>query len=180
MTDRTTFALAFAGALAAVLAIHLLHFPGSVPDFREASNGGVLLDVSPAFTVDATYERLRGYGEAGRRNYRFRNLTVDLVLPLSLLPFLVMFMRRALTPLPPGPLRVTLLSLPFLYVIFDLAENASVLALLAHYPHRLELLAEVLPYLTMIKRAASLLALLVPAVGMAVRWLRRRSHPQTG
>src|SRR5207244_1419687 len=102
------------------------------------------------------YQRLSGYGEAGRRNYWFRNLTVDIVLPLSVLPFLFLLMRRAVTPLSRHRfIRAFLLSLPFVYMMFDLLENSAVLVLFANYPERLDLLARSLPYATMIKRAAS-------------------------
>jgi hypothetical protein len=83
MTTQKTFVIAGVWALLVVLAVHFLQFPGSVPDFTRASGGGVLLDASPAFTPDATFERLAAYGEAGRQNYSFRNVTVDVLLPLS-------------------------------------------------------------------------------------------------
>jgi len=73
-------------------------------------------------------------------------------------------------------LRALLLSLPFVYVLVDLLENGTVLRLLANYPERLVLLASGLPYVTMIKRAASLLALTVPVSLLAFQFLRTRSH----
>lgn len=88
MTKRLTFLLAFIFAFLVVFAIHFLNFLGSVPRFKELSGGGVLLDQTPSFNVDAVYQRLGDYGETGRKSYRFRNLTVDIILPLSLLPFL--------------------------------------------------------------------------------------------
>lgn len=67
-------------AIGVVFAVHWLQFPGSVPDFQRASAGGTLLDAVPAFTEDETYRRLAHYGEEGRRNYAFRNVTVDVLL----------------------------------------------------------------------------------------------------
>jgi hypothetical protein len=175
MNTRTVFLVASVWALLVVGAVHSLQFRGSVPDFTRASGGGVLLDAVPAFTPDATYERLTGYGEEGRRNYSFRNLTIDVLLPLSVLPFLWLLIRRAasgskLT----RPLRAFLLALPFVYVAFDVLENASVLALLAEYPGRLNMLAASLPYTTVIKRAASLLALAIPLGLFGFELVRRR------
>jgi hypothetical protein len=67
-------------------------------------------------------------------------------------------------------------SVPFIYVMFDLIENATVLRLIATYPDRLDLLASSLPYTTIIKRAASLLAIGVPLGVLCFRtW--RRSFP---
>lgn len=76
-----------------MFSVHALDFPGSVPNFRNRSGGGILLDIKPAFSEAGVYERLDSYGEEGRRIYSFRNATVDVVLPLSLLPFLFLFMR---------------------------------------------------------------------------------------
>lgn len=172
------FVATFLWAISVVLAVHLLQFPGSVPDFERASGGGKLLDVMPSFSVDDVYSRLEQYGEGGRVNYFFRDLSVDVILPLSLLPFLFLLMRRAISRLSLGRMaRASLLSIPFAYVGFDLAENASVLALLASYPQRLTTLAAVLPHLTVIKRVASMLAILLPLLILTIAGFqtRRRS-----
>jgi len=158
------------------VAVHLLEFPGSVPDFEKKSGGGVLLDAKPSFSEDGVYDRLEAYGELGRRNYAFRNATVDVLLPFSVLPFLVLLMRDSIRRLHfRRATQVVLLSLPLVYVIFDLAENGSVLVLLARYPERLTFFAAVLPYLTVIKRGASLLAIAVPIFALAVVFLRQRT-----
>jgi hypothetical protein len=175
----TVKAIVFAGvsAFLVVFAVHFLDFPGSVPRFEALSRGGVLLDVSPSFTVDAIYERLSGYGEAGRQSYSFRNVTVDFLLPLSLLPFLFLLMRKAITSLRLSHfLRVSLLVVPFAYVLFDLAENAAVLVLLVNYPERLNFLARALPYVTSVKRVASLLAIFAPLLIFGARFLRGKFH----
>lgn len=134
------------------------------------------MDASPAFTVDGVYQRLGEYGDEGRRNYAFRNVTVDVLLPLSVVPFLFLLMVRALKPTALGRLvRATLLALPLIYLIFDLLENTVVLVLLKNYPERLEMLAATLPYLTIIKRVASLLAIGVPLTMLGVRSVRIRN-----
>ena len=177
MRTRKALALTFVWALFVVVAVHFVQFPGSVPDFTSVSGGGTLLDAVPAFTPDATYQRLADYGEAGRRNYAFRNVTVDVLLPLSVLPFLFLLMLRAVTPLARHRIiRALLLSLPFVYVIFDLLENSAVLVLLANYPERLDRLAGSLAYVTMVKRVASLLALLAPLALWISARLRTAKH----
>jgi hypothetical protein len=172
--------LAFAWAFLAVYGVHFLHFPGSVPDFEQVTNGSKLLDVAPSFTVAGVYEQLEGYGDEGRRNYAFRNVTVDVALPLSLLPFLWLFMRAATAWLPSRGLRVALIAIPFIYVAFDLVENAAVLTLLRSYPSRMEFLAASLPYVTMVKRVASLLAVFGPLIMLALRWRRSRKSLLAG
>jgi hypothetical protein len=174
MGTRAIFVAALVWAVLVVFAVHFLDFPGSVPNFQHVSGGGTLLDASPAFTADGVYQRLGEFGAEGRRNYWFRNLTVDILLPLSVLPFLLLLMRRAVTPLGLGRfLRVTFLALPLAYVAFDLLENSVVLVLLGNYPERLEMLAASLPYATIVKRIASLLAVGVPLTLLAVHSMRR-------
>lgn len=173
MNRRIAFWPALILALAVTLGVHLLMFPGSVPDFVRASGGGTLLDAKPAFSENALYKRLEAFGEEGRRNYRLRNLTVDVLLPLSVLPFLILLSRRAVERLlQRGLLSGLILAAPFVYVTFDLIENAVVLALLARFPDRWPTLSAVLPVATVIKRTASLLALLLPvAVLVYRRWI---------
>jgi hypothetical protein len=177
MRSPKIFVLTLVWAALIVLVVHLVDFPGSVPNFTEVSGGGALLDAVPAFTADEVYARLTGYGKEGRLNYSFRNVTVDVLLPLSVLPFLVLLAVRAARPLSRRRiLRLLLVSVPFVYVLFDFLENATVLRLVAIYPDRLDFLASSLPYTTMIKRAASLLAIGVPLGMLGFRsW--RRSFP---
>jgi hypothetical protein len=173
MTKRRAFIFAFVLAFLVVFAVHFLDFPGSLPRFKETSGGGVLLDQSPLFTVDAIYERLLDYGEEGRKNYAFRNVTVDILLPLSLLPFLFLLMFHAVRSLQLNrSLRVLLLSFPFVFVIFDFAENADVLVLLNNYPKRIDFMARLLPYVTSVKLLALLLSLFLPVGIFGIRFLR--------
>jgi hypothetical protein len=65
------------------------------------------------------------------------------------------------------------LSVPFVYVAFDLLENASVLALLANYPERMDVLAASLPYTTVVKRAASVFAVGIPLAMLGFLFVRR-------
>lgn len=174
MMRRMLFPLTFLFALLLVVGVHALDFPGSVADFTRSSGGGVLLDVEPSFSEAAIYERLAAYGEAGRANYAFRNMTIDVLLPLGLLPFLYLFAQRALARHAVGRAhRALLLSPPLVYVIFDLAENAMVLILLAHFPSHVPLAAAVLPFLSLVKRAGSLLALVVPLLVFGISFARR-------
>jgi hypothetical protein len=173
-------AAAFALAIVVFIAVHFVSFPGSVPDFRRASGGGTLLDMTPEFSEDALYARLTGYGAEGRSSYAFRNVTVDVLLPFALLPFLFLWMRSALDRLSLGRWSLALLlAIPVLYVIFDLVENGLVLTMLAKFPLRMHLLASVLPYVTIIKRAASMVAILGPLLIFAfafIRTQRARRH----
>ena len=175
MNTRSAFVIAGVWALAVAVAVHTLQFPGSVPDFAKATGGGILLDAVPAFSADEVYERLESYGASGRRNYLFRNVTVDVLLPLSVVPFLFLFMRRGLKRASLAPMaRIFLLSVPLVYVAFDLVENGSVVMLLSQYPARVDALAASLPYLTIVKRLASIAALIAPVVMFGVAYVRQK------
>jgi hypothetical protein len=178
MMTRRLFVAALLWAMLVVSAVHFARFPGSVPDFVKASGGGVLLDVSPSFSTEEIYQRLVNYGEEGRSNYFFRNLTVDILLPLSVLPFLYLLMLHALNLISVGSRgRILLFSLPFVYVLFDLAENGAVVTLLSSFPDRVHSVAMALPFLTSVKRAASVLAIVIPVSiygFLLVRWWLRR------
>lgn len=168
---RATFAI----AIIVFVAVHFFSFRGSVPDFRRASGGGTLLDMTPEFSEDALYARLAGYGEEGRANYAFRNVTFDVLLPLALLPFLFLWMRAALSRIAPrAASRALLLSVPILYVVFDLVENGTVLVLLANYPERMPVPSALLPYVTIVKRVASMLAIFAPLIILAFAGIRRQ------
>ena len=175
MANRRHRGFSFLIAVVVVLAVHLLDFKGSVPDFRQKSGGGELFDIRPSFSEDEIYKRLDGYGEEGRRVYWYRNLTVDVVLPLALLHFMIPFALAALAADSSGRWpRLVVLSFPIAYVAFDLAENFAIAALVSRYPERVHVLALVLPYVTVVKRTASILALVVPLALFATGWSRRR------
>jgi hypothetical protein len=170
------FVLAVVIAVAVFVAAHFLDFRGSVPNFEKVTGGATLLDMKPSFSEDGIYSRLAEYGERGRDEYAFRNMTVDILLPLGLLPLLLMFMNAATRRLKLGRVaRIALLSIPLAYVLLDFAENGAVLALLARFPARLHLVATLLPYLTVVKRTASMLALFGPLVMLGFASLRARS-----
>ncbi|HUQ49147.1 MAG TPA: hypothetical protein VM056_00385 [Terriglobales bacterium] len=169
MRKSGLFKITMVWAFLVVMSVHFLDFPGSVPRFKKESRGGVLLDVSPSFQVETIYQRLTEYGTAGRNSYAFRNLTIDILLPLSMLPFLYLFMGKAVERLRLGPsMKLLLLSFSIAYVLFDLAENAVVVVLLDHFPQRLDFWASLLPFLTLVKRVASVLALFVPLAIFAI------------
>jgi hypothetical protein len=177
MMSRKLLIATFIGALLVIFGVHLLDFPGSVPDFQRASGGGTLLDAIPSFSEEETYRRVADYGEEGRKNYAFRNLTVDVLLPLAVFPFLLLFMLHALERYRLGrPTRALFLALPVVYLIFDFAENGLVLVLLANFPDRLHIASGILPYVTVVKRAASILALLIPAAIFLVSLIRRATR----
>lgn len=166
-------ALAFLLLLATFGVTHLLSFPGSLAHFRDATGGQKILDMRASSSAAETYERLSAMGDIGRALYLRLIVTIDIVFPLAMLAFLLMFARFAAqrAELPVWASRLLALP-PLLYFGLDLLENASVLAMLVEYPERLEGVASIIGGLTRGKRISMLVAFLAPAgviVGSRVR-----------
>jgi len=167
--------LAFVLLLATFAVTHLLNFPGSLAHFREATGGLKILDMSASSSATETYERLSAMGDVGRALYLRLIVTTDIVFPLAMLAFLLMFARFAAQR---AELRVwasRLLALPpLLYFGFDLLENASVLAMLIDYPDRLDGVASIIGALTRGKRIAMMVAFLAPVGAIVGSSMQRR------
>ena len=106
---------------------------------KAAGKPVVPIDLSiPTWTPEQGYALIESYGDAGRSLYRIIDLTADLVYPIVYgfaFALLLTFLVRKIAPnhkwLP------YLALLPFFAVLFDYAENASVIALLNAYPQQL-------------------------------------------
>ena len=177
-TLRRAVLIAFAAAIAIFVITHVLPLPGSVKALAEATGGQPILDLDASFSADQVYRRLAAFGEDGRAMYKRTLLTSDIVFPLSLLVFFHLFARHAAGQLsPPRPIRILLLAMPFAYFLSDLAENAGIFAMLAHYPDRLDAIGGNLGFVTAFKRAAQFGALLLPPALFFLAELRRLSTP---
>jgi len=174
MTENRIFYVALTVAVIVFALIHFVPFAGSVPHFMRITGGGALFDTKIPSSTSDLYERLEGYGEEGRKEYVFRNLTTDILLPLAMLPALFLGTRRVNRRF---ALRVTgtvLLALPFAYVALDLVENLTVISLIAHYPERQPELATALPIVTMLKRFAVFTSLLSLLGGLVMTFALKR------
>lgn len=159
-------------AVITVWAIHAGDFSGSVPRFRQES-GGELFDTKIARSSEEVFERIDGFGACGRAEYMFRNVTTDIVLPLSVLPMLVLCTRQWRDRRRSPKLRLALGAAPFIYVFFDLVENFVVYFLIAQHPDANEALAHILPWLTIVKRIGAFTSLAILAAS-TVSWVRNR------
>lgn len=157
--------LSFVLAASVLYAVHGLKFRGSVPYFLEVTNGVHLLDVKPAFGSDRIYERFEEYGDEGRAEYRFRLFTIDLLLPLSVLWFFLLAMAKtSALVFENKKVQYGLVAIPIIYVAFDIVENTVLFYLLSEFPTRVDSLAGILPYVTLIKRVASMGSLFLPII----------------
>lgn len=159
-------------ALTTVFAIHAGNFPGSVPRFRQLS-GGELFDTKIAGSSKEVLERIEVYGDDGRTEYLFRNVTTDIALPLSVIPMLIICTRRWRSRLRDRILKISFTLAPFVYLVFDLVENLVVYLLIAQYPDFSETAAGILPWLTIVKRIGAFTSL--AALGAStIAWILER------
>lgn len=168
MTENRAFYMAlFAGILVFGL-IHFVSFKGSLPYFVQITGGGALFDTAIPRSVPEIYDRLEGFGEAGRREYVFRNLTTDILLPFSLLPLLLLGIRRLNRRFDLRHAGRILLLLPFVYVALDLVENFVVILLISGLPEQQPSLAAALPIVTLVKRVAVMISVLSLLGGLGI------------
>lgn len=97
------------------------------------------IDLSiPTWTPEQGYTLLESYGEAGRALYRIIDLTADVVYPIIYgfaFALLLTFLVRKIAP--SNKWLPYLAFLPLLAVVFDYAENATIIAMLSAYPEKL-------------------------------------------
>lgn len=163
MTRPRSVLIAFSAVLAVFVITHALKFPGSLAYLMEATGGRKILDMQASFSSAETYQRLEAMGEFGRRMYLRTVLTIDLVFPLAVFAFFTILARFATERIRVRPaLGKVIRLMPGTYLVLDFIENAIVLALLWHFPERLELLGSAIGYFTRGKRVAMVLATFLP------------------
>jgi hypothetical protein len=154
MTERRAFTVALFVAILVYVPIHFLDFKGTVPHFVRIANGQTIFDRSIPDNPAELYERIERFGEDGRQEYVFRNLTTDFVLPFSLLPFFLLSLMRFNRRNNLAGLGRFLLALPIAFVGLDLVENFSVVWLIYRFPEQQEFVSMLLPLATVLKRVA--------------------------
>jgi uncharacterized membrane protein YhaH (DUF805 family) len=159
-------------ALTTVFVIHAGNFPGSVPRFRQLS-GGELFDTKIAVSSKDVLQRIEGFGDKGRAEYLFRNVTTDIALPLSVIPMLIVCTRQWRNRLRSRILQISFAFAPLVYLVFDLAENLVVYLLIAKHPDFNETSAEILPWLTIVKRIGAFTSLAVLGAS-TIAWILER------
>ncbi len=178
MTERRAFTISLIAAVLVFVPIHFLNFKGTVPHFVQIANGGTIFDRSIPDSSTELYERIEGFGEDGRREYVFRNLTTDFVLPFALLPLLLLGLARVNRRFRFGKWGHILLVLPVAFVLLDLVENFSVIWLIYRFPDQQPFASELLPIATFSKRLAVGASVMTLLVGMlstiAIKLLRFR------
>ena len=170
--------LLFILALALLLPINLLDFPGSVPYMRRVS-GNAYLDMQGFYTAARAYQLLDAFGPQGRRLQLLLSTTFDVVIPLLAGAFgavsITWSFRRAFG----RPSRLALVALGA--AALDYLENAALIVLLTAYPRHLDVVAGAAGVFTALKGVAYGATILVVVFGLVAALVRtrRRARPAT-
>jgi len=103
------------------------------------------------YTADDIYEMADLYGQEGRESYVFMRFTFDLVWPFVYLFFMVTLMAFLLKGFDENSWLRHLICLPFLGVLFDFLENIFATIVIARFPYKTPIIAELTPVWTLIK-----------------------------
>ena len=137
-------------------------------------------DLSFFYAPEDVFKMAEAYGEEGRAAYVYARFTFDLIFPMVYGAFMLVGGSWALAQVLPVGSRWRWLNLvPFLGVLFDLAENISASVVMAGYPARRALAARLLVIFTPIKFVfvyGSLGLVLVGFVWVGVLWVLGRKQ----
>jgi hypothetical protein len=155
--------IAFGVVLVIFFLTHFGPIPGSLKDLKSVNGGHAILDQQPVLSTQAVYDRLNAFGKDGRSLYLRFLLTTDIVFPLGLLAFLLLFARFSAERFVGWHvLRTLLLLVPLIWFALDMMENLSIVALLADYPAQNDFIASNFGLITLAKRYALVAAILAP------------------
>jgi len=172
LARRATLPILLVLAVLAAL-FYFVFFPtllGSPLIFHQSSP----LDTRLSYTPQQAYQALEAYGPAGRAQYARTILLLDIVFPVVYALLLSLLIARGLVHAFPASARIQSLALlPFAAMFFDWLENASILALLANFPRRLDGLAAAAGIFTSLKWLILALASLLAAGSLIAVRLRK-------
>ena len=165
------------GALIVIfLVLFLVVFPMAAAQLASYSGDVRMIDSLYSYTPDQVYQMISAYGEQGRSLYILTTLTADLLYPLDYSLLLSLLIIATYRQAFPGGRMVRPMSLlPFITALFDLLENAGVVAMLASFPQQLTLIAQASSIFTSLKwgfLVISIVLVLVGFIGLAAARLR--------
>jgi len=126
---------AFIASVAVFILTHLMPMLGGVHMVMRETHGLPVFDQHPSFSVGDIYARLDAFGAAGRAAYQHMTYSSDLIFPLSLLVFLLLFATYLANRIAPASsigrwLRI----LPIAWFLLDMTENSIIFIIIQMYP----------------------------------------------
>ncbi|MGP1907972.1 hypothetical protein ACTSEZ_07340 [Metabacillus sp. JX24] len=137
-------------ALAVFILFMIFVLPNAAESSRAATGTGESPDGSYLYSAQTLYEIAESYGEKGRDYYIKARFTFDVIWPLVYLFFLASVITFFLRGLKPQLLKSANL-LPFGGAVFDFLENISASAVMARFPAKTPVAAELTPVFSFIK-----------------------------
>ena len=139
-------------------------------------------DTSLWYSPDDLYAAAEAWGPDGRAAYVYARVTFDVIWPLVYGAFLVTTLAWVWARgTGPGSRWRRVALLPVVAVALDYAENICTATVMARYPARTPVLAELAPFFTAGKWLALSASFMLLAIGVIVavvaRFRRRRSRP---
>ncbi len=160
-------------SLFVLLMINVRGLPGAF--HSDALKQVGLLDMTINYSPEIAYAKLTAYGEQGRYAYRIFLDYVDSVFPALYGLFFLLGTTYAFACVFPGrPVWQKLSFLTLGTTLFDYAENFCFLAMLRHYPQRLEGVARVANIFTLTKWSFAVFSMVLVIIGAAGLLFRRR------
>ena len=157
-----TFAVFGMAALALVFTVNAADYAWTLPGFKHITHGVGILDMEWHYDANAAYRMLTAQGEAGRARYLQMLWTVDVALPMLVSLWLAITLALALRRLgTSGRGRARLMLIPLAAGLSDYVENSAISILLAQYPERFDILANVAGYATALKHTLYTLSVVI-------------------
>jgi hypothetical protein len=149
--------------IALYLAFVLYVFPNSA---YESTAGP--LDLKFSYSPDTAYETLDAFGEEGRAKYARGAMTIDFAYPIIYTLMFSVWINLVLksAPLPQTRQNIVALS-PLTVFVFDLTENAGIIALINTYPVRHDALATATSFATTAKWCAAGIVITITIIATA-------------
>jgi hypothetical protein len=170
--------LSGARSFTVLLVTYLIFVVLLMPGLASSAVGPGPLDLLFSYSPAEAFARIESYGEAGRQAYAIGSLTLDTAYPLIYTAlFMVMIMQLTRGPeSAPNP-REKLALIPLATLLFDLAENLSIVSMLMAYPQKHEWVAELASLFTSLKwvSAGITIALVIVLLVVWVVGFSRRS-----
>ena len=164
--------------LVVFLVLFLVVFPMVSAQLAIFSGGLHMLDMETGYSPEQAYQMIAAYGEQGRALYITSSLTADILYPLDYsLLFALLIVTTFLEAFPGGRMLRNLSLVPFATAVFDLLENAGIVAMLALYPQQVPVLARAASLFTTLKWVFLIFTtvlVLVGFLGMGVSRLKSR------
>lgn len=131
--------------------------------------GNDLLDANLTYTHEEALAIIEAYGEEGRRTYMTLSLSVDMLLPIVYVSFLVGALRRSLT----GFRASAFAGIAFAAGTLDVLENTQIATILAQFPDISTIQTSLTSLTTRLKWAMLIASLAAIFISVAIRIFKR-------